>query len=158
MTLLELLNAERILCGADISSKKRALQQLTELLAVDGTEVADRIVYDRLCSRERLGSTGLGSGIAIPHGRVPGLTQPRAALVTLGRGIEFDAIDGEPVDLLVGLLVPEDAEEAHLQILAHLAGHLSDAELCARIRSAETPADVLSLFSPDAQPDSAASG
>ncbi|MEM9603776.1 MAG: PTS sugar transporter subunit IIA [Pseudomonadota bacterium] len=158
MTLIDLLSTDRVRCRAELTSKKRVLQQLADLLSHDNPDVLDRTVYDRLCSRERLGSTGLGAGIGIPHGRVPGLAAPRAALLTLQEGIDFDAIDDAPVDLLVGLLVPEDADEAHLQILATLAGHLSDAELCAAIRAAQTPADVLDLLAADPPHDNAASG
>ena len=156
MTFTHLLSPERILCGADVSSKKRALQQLADLLCGVDAEPSERTVFDRLCGRERLGSTGLGNGIAIPHGRVPGLEAPCAALVTLSQGIDFDAIDDAPVDLLVGLLVPEDADEAHLQILATLATHLSDSRLCTALRRAESAEDVLALLSDSPPSDSAA--
>ena len=156
MTFTQLLSPERILCGADVSSKKRALEQLAELLSSVDAETLERTAFDRLCGRERLGSTGLGHGIAIPHGRVPGLATPCAALLTLSEGVDFDAIDDAPVDLLVGLLVPEDADEAHLQILATLATHLSDKRLCAALRDANTADDVLTLLSDSPPGDCAA--
>ncbi len=156
MTFSELLDASRIVCAADTTSKKRALEHLAQLLSGVDPELPERTVFDRLCTRERLGSTGLGHGIAIPHGRVPGLSAPCAALITLSEGIDFDAIDEAPVDLLVGLLVPEDADEAHLQILATLATHLSDASLCEAIRKAPTPDDVLALLTAFPSSDSAA--
>lgn len=158
MTILEVLDPDRVLCRADITSKKRVLQQLGELLTIDCPDVVDRTVYDRLCSRERLGSTGLGKGIAIPHGRIPGLLEPRLALMTLAQGVDFDAMDGNPVDLIAGLLVPADADETHLQILATLASSLGSSALCERIRAAETPSEVIDLFAPEPPTGRLASG
>jgi len=91
--LYNLLNTDRVLCKADISSKKRALQTLADVLAKSDPELKARKVFDQFCERERLGSTGLGHGIAIPHCRMDGLEEPIAALITLEEPIDFDAPD-----------------------------------------------------------------
>ncbi len=133
--IAELLTVERICCNADVASKKRAFERLAEILAASDVAVHDeREIFDALNGRERLGSTGLGHGVALPHGRMPGLQQPLAAVLTLTAGIDFDAPDDQPVDLLFGLLMPEDCNEQHLQILAALAGMFSDAALRERLQ------------------------
>ena len=94
-------------------------------------------IFDSLVTRERLGSTGLGNGVALPHARLRSLKQPIAALVTLRQGVDFDAIDRQPVDLLYALLVPEDSTDEHLKILAQLAGLFSNPDLCSKLRSCD---------------------
>ncbi|MGB0865430.1 MAG: PTS sugar transporter subunit IIA, partial [Granulosicoccaceae bacterium] len=124
--LYELLNKDRVLCNADIGSKKRALQKLADLFADSDPELKARKVFDQFCARERLGSTGLGHGIAIPHCRMDGIDEPMAALITLDEPIEFDAADGKPLDLLVGLMVPSEATDTHLGLLADIAKKFSE--------------------------------
>jgi PTS system nitrogen regulatory IIA component len=108
---------------------------LSILLASAVPDYTEAEIFDSLVARERLGSTGLGDGVALPHGRLRGLKQPIAALVTLGKGIDFDAIDQQPVDLLYALLVPEESNDEHLKILAQLAGLFSNPDFCSRLRS-----------------------
>lgn len=146
--LYSLLNNDRVLCKADISSKKRALQTLAEALAKSDPELKARKVFDQFCARERLGSTGLGHGIAIPHCRMDGLEGPIAALITLEEPIDFDAPDGKPLDLLVGLMVPSEATDTHLQLLAEIAKRFSEQGVCDSIRHATTPEEVLELLRP----------
>lgn len=148
--LYSLLNNDRVLCKADISSKKRALQMLAEALAKSDPELKARKVFDQFCARERLGSTGLGHGIAIPHCRMDGLEGPIAALITLDEPIDFDAPDGKPLDLLVGLMVPSEATDTHLKLLAEIAKRFSEQGVCDSIRDATTPEEVLELLRPAA--------
>ena len=139
--LPDLLVPDRIECGCEIRSKKRALQTIAELLGaslrgpepVDGLEderdppsVSDMAILDALISRERLGSTGIGHGIALPHSRLAGIEEPLAALITLKEGVDFDSDDNVAVDVVLGLLVPEDCNDDHLKILANLAKRFND--------------------------------
>lgn len=130
--LSELLNPSRIGCQCDIRSKKRALQTLAELLApsvsegLDEDDMSDMDIFDALITRERLGSTALGHGVALPHSRLANIDKPIAAMITLSDGVDYEATDDQPVDLLVGLLVPEHCNDEHLKILADLARRFSD--------------------------------
>ena len=134
MQISELLNSERIAAQQDSSSKKRSLEILSELLGSALSDFTEGEIFDSLIGRERLGSTGLGAGVALPHGRVNGLREPIGALAVLRQGIDFDAIDSKPVDLLFALLVPEESTDEHLQILARLAAMFSDQDFCMRLR------------------------
>lgn len=130
--LSELLSPSRIGCQCDIRSKKRALQTLAEILApsvtegLDDEELSDMDIFDALITRERLGSTALGHGVALPHSRLANIDKPIAAMITLANGVDYEAPDDQPVDLLVGLLVPENCNDEHLKILADLAKRFSD--------------------------------
>ncbi len=134
MMINELFHPARIACQQSCSSKKRSLEMLSRLLADSTPDLTEGEIFDSMIGRERLGSTGLGKGVALPHGRIHGLTKPLGALLTLEEGIDFDAIDKQPVDLLFALLVPEESTEEHLQILAALAGLFSQPGLCQQIR------------------------
>ncbi len=129
--LSELLTPGRIGCQRDIRSKKRALQTLAELLAPsvsageEDDELSEMDIFDALITRERLGSTALGHGVALPHSRLADLDEPIAAMITLSDGVDYEASDNQPVDLLVGLLVPEKCNDEHLKILAELAKRFS---------------------------------
>jgi PTS system nitrogen regulatory IIA component len=120
------------------SSKKRVLEQAARLLAGSADEPDAENIFERLLERERLGSTGLAGGVALPHARVPGIEESRGAFLRLAEGVEFDALDGGPVDLVFALLVPENANEEHLQLLASLAAMFNEEELRERLREAET--------------------
>jgi len=113
--LPQLLSLTRVECGCDLGSKKRTLERVAALLmdAFDDEELSDMHVLDALINRERLGSTAIGEGVALPHARMPSLTEPAAALISLKEGVDYQSIDGQPVDLIVGLLVPEHCK-AHL--------------------------------------------
>lgn len=136
MQVSELLELERISCNTHAASKKRVLEQLSMLLAGNQSELTSTQVFDSLLSRERLGSTGLGHGVAIPHGRVKDSDKTLIALIKLEQGIDYDAVDSQPVDLLFALLVPEHSTDEHLQLLAQLAEMLSDSALVSRLREA----------------------
>lgn len=120
------------------SSKKRILEQAARLLARDADEPTAEQIFERLLERERLGSTGLAGGVALPHARMPGISDSRGAFLRLETPVEFDALDGQPVDLVFALLVPEDANEEHLQLLARLAAMFNEDELRTRLREVET--------------------
>ena len=147
MHISDILQAERIACQQDISSKKRSLELLSALLAETLPDFAEGEIFDSLIGRERLGSTGLGKGVALPHGRLNGLKKPIAAMATLKQATDFDAIDREPVDLLFALLVPEESTEEHLQILAHLAAMFSNQDFCTKLRSCDDSAQCFELVS-----------
>jgi len=147
MLISDLLSAERIRCDVQISSKKRLLELISEELARNSDEFSKREIFESLCARERLGSTGLGKGVAIPHGRVKGSRHVQAAFIRLRKPLPFDAADGEPVDLLFCLAVPEDCGEDHLKLLAQVAELFSDPQLLRELREAESPGRLLQLLS-----------
>jgi nitrogen PTS system EIIA component len=123
--LSRLLPATNVLLDFAASSKKRVFEQ-AGLIFENHQAIARAKVFDSLFARERLGSTGLGQGVAIPHGRIKGLKEAVAAFVRVAEPIPFDAPDGQPVSLMVFLLVPEQATQQHLDILSELAQMLSD--------------------------------
>ena len=120
-----ILPTANILLDLPASSKKRAFEQ-AGLLFENNKGVARAKVFDSLFARERLGSTGLGQGVAIPHGRIKGLKEAVAAFVRVAEPVPFDAPDGQPVSLMIFLLVPEQASQQHLDLLSELAQMLSD--------------------------------
>lgn len=131
MAVLEtILEGARVRCGVDCASKKRALEIIAGLIAA-GDESA---LCEKLNERERLGSTGIGEGIAIPHCRLSACRSTRAALITLRSPIDFSAIDDRPVDVLFALVVPDDAPEEHLALLGRLAELFNNAGVRARLR------------------------
>ena len=136
--IAKLLPPSNILLGLDVTSKKRMFEQ-AGLLFENNQGVGRSVVFDSLFARERLGSTGLGQGVAIPHGRIKGLKEAVGAFVRLASPIAFDAPDGKPVDLVFFLLVPEQATERHLQILSELAQLFSDRELRERLATENDP-------------------
>ena len=123
--LASILSPSQVLAQVDVTSKKRAFEE-AGLLFENLHGLSRALVTDSLFSRERLGSTGLGHGVAIPHGRIKGLKSPMAAVFQLARPIGFDAPDDVPVSLLIFLLVPEAATQKHLEILSEIAELLSD--------------------------------
>ncbi len=126
--LASILSAEHVLVQVDVSSKKRAFEE-AGLLFENLHGLSRALVTDSLFSRERLGSTGLGHGVAIPHGRIKGLKSPMAAVFQLAKPIAFEAPDEQPVALMIFLLVPEAATQRHLEILSEIAEMLSDTAL-----------------------------
>ena len=139
--LASILPVSQVLVGVEATSKKRAFEE-AGLLFENQHGLSRALVTDSLFARERLGSTGLGHGVAIPHGRIKGLKSPMAAVFRLAQPIGFDAPDEQPVSLLIFLLVPEAATQKHLEILSEIAELLSDAHLRESIKSS-TSGDVL---------------
>ena len=143
--LASILPASQVLVGIDATSKKRAFEE-AGLLFESLHGLSRALITDSLFARERLGSTGLGHGVAIPHGRIKGLRSPMAAVLQLARPIGFDAPDEQPVGLLIFLLVPEAATQKHLEILSEIAELLSDAALRERIKSAASAEELHGLI------------
>ena len=128
----QLLPQTNVIIDLDVASKKRVFEQ-AGLLFENTIHIARNQVFDSLFAREKLGSTGLGQGVAIPHGRIKGLREAVAALVTMKEAIPFDAPDGQPVNIACILLVPEKATDKHLQILSELAQMFSDKQFREKI-------------------------
>lgn len=141
----KLLPPSNVVVDLTVSSKKRLFEQVG-LLFENHQGIARGTVFDSLFARERLGSTGLGQGVAIPHGRIKGLKEALGAFVRLASPVPFDAPDGKPVSLLFFLLVPEQATEKHLQILSELAQMFSDRELRESMLSAADTAAMHRLI------------
>ncbi|MCC7168789.1 MAG: PTS IIA-like nitrogen regulatory protein PtsN [Rhodospirillales bacterium] len=139
--IAKILPVENVLAALDVSSKKRVFEQ-AGLLFENHQGIARATVYDALFAREKLGSTGLGQGVAIPHGRIKSLKEPLGALMRLSNPVPFESPDGQPVSLLFVLLVPEAATERHLQLLSELAQMFSDRALRDSLHSAP---DAVSL-------------
>lgn len=146
MQIAEILSPARVALGAEVSSKKGVLEELSSLIAADTSDLTQTEIFDSLCARERLGSTGLGHGVAIPHGRLKGGKETLGAFIQLAEGIDYDAVDQQPVDLLFALLVPEESTDEHLQILARLAEMFSDTELVEKLRRANSPEVLYDLL------------
>ena len=147
MLISDILSPERIRCDVQSTSKKRLLELISEELARDSDEFTKREIFESICARERLGSTGLGKGVAIPHGRIKGSKHVEASLIRLKKPLPFDAIDGEPVDLLFALAVPESCGEDHLKLLAEVAELFSDPDLLHELRTAKDSGGLLKLLS-----------
>lgn len=144
MRLLDFLPIERVRTDLDVADKARLIDVLAQLLAGSDGDVA--VVHAALGTRERLGSTGLGHGVAIPHGRSAAIGEVRAAFVRLAEPIDFGADDHQPVDLVAALIVPAHFTDQHLKLLAELAELFSDAALTATLRAAPDPAALRSLL------------
>lgn len=142
----KLLPLENIAIDLDASSKKRLFEQ-AGLLFENNQGIARSVVFDSLFAREKLGSTGLGQGIAIPHGRIKGLKEATGAFLRLASPVPFDSPDGKPVSLLFVLLVPEQATEQHLQILSELAQRFSDRTCREALSCASDAAAIRQLLS-----------
>jgi PTS system nitrogen regulatory IIA component len=136
--LENILTPGRSLVNVPGGSKKAVLEEIAKLIGQQVPEFDWQTVYESLIAREKLGSTGFGNGIAIPHCRLKGCASPVSAVLHLERPVDFDAIDGAPVDLLFVLLVPEAATDAHLELLRQIASMLDRADVRAGLRSANS--------------------
>jgi PTS system nitrogen regulatory IIA component len=148
--LAAILPATNVHVDVDATSKKRAFEH-AGLLFENLHAIARATVTDNLFARERLGSTGLGHGVAIPHGRIKGLKNPLAAVLRLAKPIGFDAPDDEPVTLLIVLLVPEAATQRHLEILSEIAEMLSDTRMREQLKtepSAQRVHEIITQWAP----------
>jgi PTS system nitrogen regulatory IIA component len=146
MLLSNYLTPERITISLNVSSRKRLLEHLAERLSDSDESLSKEGVFKTLTERERLGSTGLGAGIAIPHGRMSGLQTPVLAVARLVEPIDFDAPDDLPVWLAVSLLVPKDACADHLKLLAILAGKLNKRDFCDALMECDSPERVYRML------------
>jgi PTS system nitrogen regulatory IIA component len=143
MKITTLLSPDRVACCDDIASKKRLLQHLSELLGKSSPQLSQQAIFDALVNREKLGSTGLGKGVAIPHGRMAALEQPLCAFISADKPVDFDASDNQPVDLVFCLLVPEDSTEEHLQVLSTIAEIFSNPSICSALRECDSAECIL---------------
>ena len=153
-----LLPLNHILLGLEVSSKKRLFEQVG-LLFENSRQIPRARVFDSLFDREKLGSTGLGYGVAIPHGRIKTIKEPVCAFVRTAAPIPFEAPDGAPVSLVFAMLVPEHATEAHLELLSELAQMFSDARLREALASAteaQAAHRIITEWSPYAPPQRSA--
>jgi len=146
MNMNKLLSPDRVVCNYHASSKKRALEELSGLLARNVEEMDAGEIFEGLTERERLGSTGLGHGVAIPHARLPGREQAMGAFIKLHNGVDFDAIDQKPADLLFALLVPDHFTDEHLELLAGLARMFDDDSLCKKLRQSNDKAQLFDVL------------
>jgi len=139
--LSKILSAKNVVLDLEVSSKKRAFEQ-AGLIFENNCGIARSVVSDNLFARERLGSTGLGHGVAVPHGRIKGLKAPLAAFVRLKEPIPFESPDGLPVKLLVFLLIPDHVTQQHLEILSEVAEMFSDETFRNHLATDPEPASV----------------
>jgi len=138
MELADFLRADALITLPNVASKKRLLQAISETLALE-SDVSESDVFNALQSRELLGATGMGRGIAVPHARMAEATRVVGVFVRLGEGVDYEAIDRQPVDLVFGLLAPEDAGSDHLKALARVSRTLRDEATCQKLRSTDDP-------------------
>ncbi|MFW5824105.1 MAG: PTS IIA-like nitrogen regulatory protein PtsN [Marinobacter sp.] len=142
LTINNILAPELTICRISGTSKKRILEFIAEKVAGQYPELDETQIFNNLIARERLGSTGIGQGIAIPHCRLDGCTRVVGALVTLEEGVAFDAIDNQPVDLLFTLIVPREATSEHLELLSQLAEQFNDRTFCDALRACTTAREL----------------
>lgn len=148
MSLHDLIDSDAIIASLKAPTKKQALQELSERAsAVAGLPA--REIFDALLQRERLGSTGVGGGIAIPHGKLPRVARMLGVFARLDRPIDYEALDGEPVDLIFLLLAPESAGADHLKALSRVARSLRDPSLTARLRATKDASGLFLLLTQD---------
>ena len=150
MEIEDLLSAENVLADFKASSKKQTIQALARKLA-DAASLDNRIVFDKLLERERLGSTGVGKGVAIPHARIDGLKRIVGLFARLTNPIDFNSVDDQPVDIVFMLLAPTDAGADHLKALARISRLLRDEKTLTKLR---LTTDASALYAMLAQPTS----
>lgn len=146
MDISSILTPECVLYKHSCTSKKRLIEIVASHLCDQHTELDPGNVFSALIAREKLGSTGIGHGIAIPHCRIPGCQSTIGVMVTLETPIDFDAIDSEPVDIIFVLVVPEDNDENHLQTLATLAKAFSDTSIQKRLRASKSSTELYNII------------
>jgi len=146
MDIQAIVSLDRTECAVQCNSKKRILEIISDIAASNNEDIDQAEALSSLLARERMGSTGIGNGIALPHGRLPGLTSVIAIVVTSIPAIDFDAIDEKPVDIFFALFVPEEQTQGHLQTLATVAGKLSDKDTLKAIRRATTRDDIITAL------------
>lgn len=144
--LKDIVCPAHILVNVNVTSKKRALEVLAQTIVVDHDELDEQLIFDAFIERERLGSTGFGNGVAIPHCRIVSCKEPVVAILKLPSGIDFSAVDEQPVDILIALVVPEQATEEHLQLLKQIAELLSSTAIRTAIRQATIKDEIYQLI------------
>lgn len=142
MSLQQIIEPDGVLCNATARSKKHCLEILSELLVRSYPEISSELIFRCLNDRERLGCTGLDQGAAFPHCRVTGIEVTHAALIKLSEPVDFDAADGEPVDLVFGMIVPTELEESHYADIKMVTRVMADEGLRSRLRSMNSSSDL----------------
>jgi len=145
MDIVDLVTPDAVIASLKATGKKQALQELAKK-AAELTGQHERAILDVLVERERLGTTGVGGGIAIPHGKLAGLARMQGVFARLERPIDFEAIDEQPVDLIFLLLAPGGAGADHLKALARVSRLLRDRKICDKLRGSETPEAIYALL------------
>ena len=145
MEINDLISSEEVVASLRVTSKKQALQELARR-AADISGEHERAVFDVLMERERLGTTGVGNGIAIPHGKLASLNRLHGLFARLEQPVEFQAIDDQPVDLIFLLLAPESAGADHLKALARVSRLLRDKAICKKLRGTDTPDGLFAIL------------
>lgn len=145
MEIRDLLAPERVIANLKVTSKKQALQELSKKVAA-AIGQDEREIFDLLLERERLGTTGVGDGIAIPHGKLASLDRLYGMFARLERSVNFESIDERPVDLIFLLLAPETAGADHLKALARISRLLRDKKICDKLRGSDTPEALYALL------------
>ncbi|MEK9831741.1 MAG: PTS IIA-like nitrogen regulatory protein PtsN [Rhodospirillaceae bacterium] len=145
MNIEDILEPGSVIANLRATSKKQVLQELSKA-AGDALGVDARRVFDILVERERLGSTGVGAGLAIPHGKLPGLERLQGVFARLEKPVDFDSIDDEPVDLVFLLLAPEGAGADHLKALARVSRIMRDRDFCEKLRGSDNPDALYALL------------
>ena len=146
MIIEKVLTPERILCDAQGASKKKVLEVIAETISEHVPAISGKDLFNSLVNREKLGTTGLGSGIALPHCRSKACQEPIGLLVRLAEPVDYDSVDKQPVDLLFALVVPEEGTQEHLTILQALAERFQSTELLSGLRSAESSEQLFKLI------------
>jgi PTS system nitrogen regulatory IIA component len=147
MQISDIITPGRVAARVSVASKKRALETLSEIFAEHSPSgLGAHAIFDSLLARERLGTTAIDHGVAIPHGRIKNSNETFGAFLQLDNGVDCDAFDGQAVDLMFALLVPEDSTEEHLQLLARLAQMFADDELRENLRNAESSRALYDLL------------
>jgi PTS system nitrogen regulatory IIA component len=146
MKFTELLFPESVINNAHADSKKSVLELISKLIAQNLTNIKYEQIFESLVSREKLGSTGIGHGVAIPHGRIKTLPKPIAVFVRLQDAVDFEANDNQPVDLFFALLVPEQDENKYLEILSEIAERFSHEEFRKRLRKAKDDRELYEIL------------
>ncbi|HJP21876.1 MAG: PTS IIA-like nitrogen regulatory protein PtsN [Alphaproteobacteria bacterium] len=154
MELAELLSLGGVVANLKAGSKKQLLQELSQR-AAEVTGLSERAIFDVLLERERLGTTGVGNGIAIPHGKLAELERLHGLFAKLERPVDFDAVDDEPVDLVFLLLAPESAGADHLKALAWVSRLLRDKTVCEKLRGSDEDDALFALLTDSAAPHAA---
>ncbi len=145
MTISALLSPQKIFIDTEVTSKKKLLELIANIVA-DRTQLGQSVIYSNLLNRERLGSTGLGDGFAVPHARVPDLDKTVGCFFRLKEPVNFESPDNLPVDLVFTIVIPQEATEEHLLILSALAKIFSRAEVCEAIRGAANKEEIATII------------
>ena len=153
MNIAHILAPERVAVDVALTSKKAVLEALATMLSSAEPDLRSGEVFNSLIARERLGTTGLGAGIAIPHGRVASTETSIGAFIRTDTPVQFDAVDNAPVDLFFALCVPGEANQEHLDLLAALASRFSDDRFVADLRDAEKPEEIFDRLTANGETD-----